>query len=231
VKRLVQGLGGQDVRELHLGNNKIKAGGARSIAKFVRQANNLKTLDLRGNCIRNEGMHELAAAVSESTSITFLDVRRNEISSAGAKDLAKLLEDNLSLTELDLRHNPLGHEGAMALKVALERSGRAPDIRIDAVFSKYLEKVLQTNRTKALVLTLQCTRLEQGGIVRAECTNMAGETVATHYVQSSTTLVHVRAQVGKDVEFPAECIKLVTRDGALLDNMYATVGEVAGDSS
>ncbi|XP_060620830.1 leucine-rich repeat-containing protein 45 isoform X1 [Anolis sagrei] len=118
AKLLLHGLCANSVvKSLDLKGNNLRAVGAETLGKLLRQNKSIKSLTLEWN---NLGIWEESFAVfceglAANGHLQRLDVRNNQINHQGAGELAMALKSNSTLQELDLRWNNIGLLGGRAL--------------------------------------------------------------------------------------------------------------------
>ena len=112
------------LEELNVSQNKIREGGACSIASsFSHYAQCLVKLDIRSNHISNEGCKAIAKALKHCVNIRELCISSNNIENDGAIAFAEALENcsHTKLCKLDIIiNNNFGREGAIALSESLK---------------------------------------------------------------------------------------------------------------
>jgi len=92
IKILCQDTGMHNIKELHLGHNRIAQKGASVLAEGLKYCKNLTHLDLRNNGIGSKGAVAIAEGLKYCKNMIYLDLQSNSIDSTGAVELAKGLQ-------------------------------------------------------------------------------------------------------------------------------------------
>ncbi|XP_062976258.1 leucine-rich repeat-containing protein 45 [Elgaria multicarinata webbii] len=118
AKLLLHGLCSNTVvKSLDLKGNNLRALGAETLGKLLRQNKSIRSLTLEWNNlgIWEESFALFCEGLSANCHLQCLDLRNNQINHQGAGELALALKGNSSLQELDLRWNNIGLLGGRAL--------------------------------------------------------------------------------------------------------------------
>jgi hypothetical protein len=106
---------------LDLYYNEIGDAGAASLAPALAAMMRLESLGLGANALGPGGVASLAPALSQMTKLVSLDLRGNNLRAAGAASIAPALSRMPDLTSLHLQDNHLGAAGAESLTPALAK--------------------------------------------------------------------------------------------------------------
>ncbi|GBG26342.1 Hypersensitive-induced response protein 1 [Hondaea fermentalgiana] len=122
---------GKQLVALNLSKNIIGAGGARAIAEaFEGQAWGVKDLDLGWNVVKAGGAIPLLKATSQCSVLQKLVLSWNSIDDEAAAAIGELIASSSSLCLLDLSHNQLGPITAGAVRDALPNTSSLRTLEI-----------------------------------------------------------------------------------------------------
>lgn len=139
----------QVLTRLDLRTNKIKAAGAREIARALKQpSTRLVELDIQQNGIGHEGARYFSEALLVNKSLRILNLHGNSIKDEGTSYIADSLRQNRTLKRLVVWGNQMSKEGALHLASALLTNPMLDslvwDFDLAKILSAYLPADLQT---------------------------------------------------------------------------------------
>jgi len=108
----------------------MKISDASSLAKSIKNCNNLTSCVASGNLIDDDLLRMLMTGLYKSCSITHLDVSHNKITNHGVRLLSKLLGSKSVLTSLNIADNQIHAEGGRYLGRALRTNDSLSDLNL-----------------------------------------------------------------------------------------------------
>jgi Leucine-rich repeat (LRR) protein len=106
---------------LDLSHNKIDDNGAAAIGTILLKKDlAIRHLDLGDNCIRAEGAKHIGRALGANEVIQFLSLRLNRLGDQGGSWLLEKLSGNNSVVDINIANNQLGAETAKVLSEVLK---------------------------------------------------------------------------------------------------------------